>query len=110
MMKSFGALLVLPVLFFVWGFGIISGGTARGSYIPRNGFVPDKGTAVRVAEAILVPIYGETQVTSERPFSADLRDGVWIVTGHLPDGWEGGAAEVRISKKSCEVISVTHGK
>ena len=109
-MKSFRALRVLPVLFFVGGFGIVSGGTARGSYIPGNGFVPDKGTAVRVAEAILVPIYGETQVISERPFSADLRDGVWTVTGHLPDGSNGGVAEIRISKKTCEVISVTHGK
>lgn len=81
-----------------------------GSYTPKSGFVPDKATAVRVAEAVLVPIYGAKQIASERPFSAELDGNVWIVTGHLPEGWTGGVAEIKISKMTCQVISVTHGK
>ena len=81
-----------------------------GPTVPQNGYVPDKGTAIRVAEAILLPIYGEKQIASERPFSAQLKDGVWIVTGHLPEGWTGGVAEIKISKGTCQIISVSHGK
>ncbi len=83
---------------------------AAQTYVPKNGFVPDKVTAVRVAEAILIPIYSEKQIALEHPFSAELKDGVWIVEGHLPDGGNGGVAEIRISKRTCEVISVIHGK
>lgn len=108
-MKYHRASLILGVLLFVGCFGIIHNVVA-GSYTPKNGFVPDKATAVRVAEAILVPIYGEKQIASERPFSAELKGGVWTVTGHLPEGWTGGVAEVRISKMTCQVISLSHGK
>lgn len=108
-MKYHGASLIVAVLLFVGGFSMIRS-VAAGSYTPKNGFVPDKETAVRVAEAILVPIYGEKQVASEHPFSADLKGDVWTVTGHLPEGWTGGVAEVKISKRTCQVISVNHGK
>ena len=79
-------------------------------FAPNGGFVPDQQTAVRVAEAILAPIYGEKQIALERPFSAALKNGVWIVTGHLSPGHIGGAAELQISKKTCEIIAVSHGK
>jgi hypothetical protein len=54
------------------------GGT---SYVAPNGFVPDAATAIRVAEAILLPIYGEEKVLSERPFRASLGAGVWTIQG-----------------------------
>jgi hypothetical protein len=50
---------------------------------PRRDFVPDAETAVRVAEAVLIPIYGKKQVASERPFHARLERDHWIVTGTL---------------------------
>lgn len=93
--------------------GVSIGGavTAAYSYIPQNGFVPDEATAVRVAEAVLTPIYGENQIASERPFSAQLKGDVWTVTGHLPDTFKnGGVAQIRISKRTCQIISVSHGK
>jgi hypothetical protein len=49
---------------------------------PANGFVPDAATATRIAEAVLIPIFGK-DVTADRPFSAKLNDGVWTVTGTL---------------------------
>ena len=79
------------------------------SYTPPNGFVPDEKTAIRIAEAVLTPIYGERQIESERPFIATLRGDVWAVTGYLPPGTLGGVAEIRISKKSGKILSVTHG-
>ena len=84
-------------------------GQASG-FRPKNGFVPDQKTAVSVAEAVLAPIYGEKQVASERPFSAQLDRGVWTITGNLPVGWDGGVAEIKIRRSDAAVISVTHGK
>lgn len=99
-----------PVLVLLLeGVSIGSVATTTPLYTPKNGFVPDEATAVRVAEAVLTPIYGETQIASERPFSAQLKGDVWIVSGHLPNAF-GGVAEIRISKRTCQVISVSHGK
>lgn len=78
-------------------------------YKPRNGFVPDEKTAIRVAEAVLIPIYGEKRIKSEKPFSAKLDHGVWTVTGAIADGVEGGVAKIKISKSTGAVMSVTHG-
>jgi hypothetical protein len=44
---------------------------------PRAGYVPDSATAVRIAEAVLMPIYGKEHIESERPFIAELKDRVW---------------------------------
>jgi len=77
---------------------------------PKDGFVPDQKTAIKIAEAVLSPIYGEKQILSERPFIASLKDGVWTVGGTLPSGWEGGVAEIKIDKQSGAIISYIHYK
>jgi NTF2 fold immunity protein len=82
---------------------------------PKKDYVPDSETAVKIAEAVLVPVYGKKQIESERPFRAKLKDGVWTVSGtlHCADGAEfctGGAAVVEISKKDARIISMTHYK
>jgi NTF2 fold immunity protein len=88
-------------------------------YKPKSGYVPDSKTAVRIAEAVLAPVYGEKHIESERPFSATLKDGEWTVTGTLrcPDGkggvttsCDGGVAEVRISKGDARILYMMHGK
>jgi hypothetical protein len=75
---------------------------------PTNGYVPDEKTAVRVAEAVLGPIFGDELIRSEEPFTAKLSNGVWVVRGTVPEGVNGGAAEIKISKKTCEIVSVIH--
>jgi hypothetical protein len=77
---------------------------------PKDGYVPNKETAIKVAEAVLIPIYGAAQVQAEEPFSAKLAAGQWIITGNLPAGADGGVAEVRISKATGQILSVRHGK
>jgi hypothetical protein len=81
--------------------------------------VPDAATAVRIAEAVLVPVYGKKQIESEEPFTAKLKDDVWTVAGTLrcPDGkggittsCDGGVAVVEISKVDAHVISMIHNK
>jgi hypothetical protein len=89
---------------------ILLNGQARKGYSPKEGFVPDEKTAIAEAEAILAPIYGEKQVASERPYTARLNGGVWIVQGSLPDEDVGGVAEIQIRKADAAVMLVSHGK
>jgi hypothetical protein len=88
-------------------------------YKPASGYVPDSKTAVKIAEAVLTPVYGEKQIESERPFTATLKNGVWTVTGTLrcPDGkggtttsCDGGVAELQISKNDARILYMSHGK
>ena len=103
-MKS-SAILICAIL-FVSGLGQ--------GYKPESGYVPDTITATKIAEAVLIPVYGEKKIESERPLTAKLKDGVWIVTGTLrcPDGnvCDGGVADVRISKDDARILDMSHGK
>jgi hypothetical protein len=92
---------------------------SEAGYRPAAGFVPDSKTAIAVAEAVLIPVYGKNQIESERPFRATLQNDVWTVGGTLrcPDGkggvttqCDGGVAIVTISKKDARVLSMIHGK
>jgi NTF2 fold immunity protein len=88
-------------------------------YKPKVGYVPDAATAIEIAEAVLVPVYDKKQIDSERPFTAALKHGVWIVGGTLrcPDGkggvtteCDGGVAVVRISKSDARILYMMHSK
>ena len=79
-------------------------------YVPEAGFVPDSVTAIRIAEAVWLPIYGNG-IEQEKPFSARLRNGtVWVVNGFLPDGMRGGTAYIEINKQDGRVLYVMHSK
>lgn len=88
-------------------------------YKPPQGYVPDSATAVQIAEAVLVPVYGKKQIESEKPLTAKLEKDVWTVSGTLqcPDGkggtttqCVGGTAEVQISKTDARIILMMHYK
>lgn len=83
------------------------------SFKPKEGFVPNAETAVKIAETVLIPVYGEKQIVSERPFKAMLEGDVWKVAGTLYCGapyCNGGTAEVRISKTSGQILHMIHYK
>jgi hypothetical protein len=82
-------------------------------YVPPKGFVPDSATAVRVAVAVWIPIYGERQIMSEQPFVATLKDSVWTVTGSLPPALKGshvvgGTAVAKIAQRDGGILFVNH--
>ena len=52
----------------------------------RDGFVPNAETAVKIGEAVLIPVYGEATIKYERPFKATRQGDVWRVTGTLNCG------------------------
>jgi hypothetical protein len=80
------------------------------SYRPPQGFVPDEKTAIRIAEAVLEPIYGEKAIADERPFRASLKDGLWTVEGTLPKGFAGGVAIVQLWQNDGRIEAVVHEK
>jgi len=85
--------------------------TLRGvpSEKPAKGFVPDETTAVRIAEAVLIPIYGEERIKAERPFKAGLKGGIWTVQGFLDwHRYQGGTAIIKIAKSDGRILFVTH--
>lgn len=76
---------------------------------PKNGWVPDEATAIRVAEAIATAQWGETRTLGERPFKARLRGEVWTVHGTLhPQGAFGGTAVVQLNKTTGAVLLALH--
>jgi hypothetical protein len=89
--------------------------------IPRVGIVPDSATAVKIAEAVLTPVYGQQKIESQRPFTARLKDNVWTVSGTLycadAQLWGQivqnhctGLLEARISKEDGRIIKIIHYK
>jgi len=85
------------------------------SSAPKEGFVPDSSTAVKIAEAVLIPVYGKEEVESGSAFKATVETkGVWTI------GWAlacpetkaatclGGAAEVKLRKADGRILKVIH--
>ena len=82
-----------------------------GAFKPKDGFVPTKEVAIKIAVAVWEPIYGAEHIAAEKPYQARLANGVWIVEGSLPQGpIAGGVAEARISKDDGRILSVSHGQ
>lgn len=81
--------------------------------LPKKGFIPDSVTAVKIAEAILVPIYGK-EVLKQRPFKSNLQGDIWKIEGtfHQIKGHLrlGGVASLEIKKSTGQILKVIHGK
>ena len=108
-MKIFRAFLVLTVLMIA--VPCFAGESEKHSFIPKDGFVPDEITAIRIAEAVWIPIYGEEQINSEKPFKAILKNGIWTIEGSLREGFtKGGVAVAEITKTDGRIIRVSHAK
>ena len=79
-------------------------------YKLEDGFVPDAETAIKIAEAVWYPIYGD--LTEEQPFIATYieKDNAWYVRGSMPENTTtvGGMAEILIRKSDGKVIFIRH--
>ena len=80
------------------------------NYKPKDGYVPDEKTAIRIAVAVWIPIYGEKQIEGEKPYHAKLDKGIWTVEGSLPEGTLGGTAIAEIAKDDGRILRVSHEK
>jgi hypothetical protein len=74
----------------------------------KIGYVPDEQTAISIAVALWIPIYGKEQIEKEKPYKAVLKNGVRTVTGTLPEGYDGGTAVAEISQDTGCIERVIH--
>jgi NTF2 fold immunity protein len=76
---------------------------------PKDGFVPDESTAIKMGEAAAVAQYGKKTIAGERPFRAQLSGETWIVKGTLhPQGALGGTAVIKLSKADGRILLMIH--
>jgi len=79
-------------------------------YIPKDGFVPNEATAIKIAIAVWTPIYG-VEISKNKPYKAKLKNGVWLVEGSLPANFTlGGVPYIEIQKTDGKILKVIHGK
>jgi len=80
-------------------------------FIPEDGFVPNEKIAFQIAEIVLSQIYGTETIESEKPFSINLENNVWIIEGSLPNGYDkGGSAYIEINKQTGQILKVIRTK
>jgi hypothetical protein len=76
---------------------------------PKNGFVPDEATAIKMGEAAASAQFGENVIAGEKPFRARLYGNVWIVKGTLhPQGVLGGTAVIKLNKSDARIVFMMH--
>jgi hypothetical protein len=77
-------------------------------YMPDEGFVPDVKTAIKIAKAVWVPIYGEKNLLWRRYAIRLVDDSVWVIEGGNTLGMNGGGPFIRIDKWKGTILEVTH--
>ena len=71
---------------------------------PENGYVPDRETAVKIAEVILSRLYGEKTIISQRPYQLVEDEKIWWICGTVPEGAMGTSFRIAISKQTATVL------
>ena len=77
--------------------------------------MPDKDAAIKIAEAVLFPIYDEREIKEERPYVVTLKGGFWYVSGSMPTpppaaAFVGGTFFIVISQWDARIIEIGHGE
>lgn len=70
--------------------------------------MPDKETAIKIAEVILFRLYGEGGIIAERPYKVKQEDDVWWISGTLKENGFGSAFNIAISKQTGAVLHLEH--
>ena len=96
--------MILP--FFIFSAG------AESAFRPARGFVPDQSTAIAIARAVLIPIYGANKIQAEEPLVALRKGDVWIVSGTLrcAPNCLGGTASISLSASDGRILNLFHSK
>lgn len=101
-------LLLIFILSFFLSNSLSFAQTKKPFFEPEKGFVPAAATAIKIAEAVWLPIYGDG-IYSKKPFMAELRDGIWYVNGTSKD-MKGGVPYAEISQRDGCILNVYHDK
>jgi len=102
--------IILLVLIGVINTGSVNSQQNSPPNINKRDYVPDSATAVKIAEAVWLPIYGE-RIFEQKPYEVTLQDSIWIVRGTIPYGERlEGTAYIEIQKSDCKILEVNHGR
>ena len=71
--------------------------------------IPNKETAIELAELILFKVYGKDEIISERPYNVYQARGYWYIDGTLKTQF-GGTFEIIFNSKDGQIIRLCHGK
>lgn len=88
--------------------------TSAESYRPKEGYVSSEATAKIIAEAVLVPIYGGSEIRRQKPFKIARKGRTWIVEGSTPADrgvpYLGGNFTIHIDSVSGAITHLSHSK
>src|ERR1700694_3852686 len=108
-MKKKALVFVLFFITLISFCGIFQSVAMKKGFLINTDYVPNAETAIKIAEAVWLPIYGE-KIYENKPFKAKLKNSnVWIVQGTLKNDL-GGVPYIEIQKKDCKILKVYHGK
>ena len=70
---------------------------------PKEGLIPDKETAIKLAEVILFRLYGEKNITAQKPYRVTKDENIWWVCGAPPPAL-GSSFKIAISQQTGAVL------
>ena len=73
---------------------------------PTGGYVPDETTAIAIARAVWAPVFGKDHIEAQRPITAKLQNGVWVVQGHNPVPYPDSTFVAEISQDDGRILEV----
>jgi hypothetical protein len=76
--------------------------------LPKEGLVPDKETAIKIAEVVLFRLYGEENIISQRPYKVRQEDDTWWISGTIKENMFGSVFNIAISKQTGAVLHLEH--
>ena len=110
-MKKYLITGAIAISILIGGIVLFNVFASNKGYVPNEGFVPNEETAIKIAEAIWMPIYGEN-INDNKPFVAEYneKENCWEVHGTLPANMRGGVPEIKISKIDGKILYLNYGK
>lgn len=76
--------------------------------LPKEGLVPDRDTAIKIAEIVLFRLYGQEDIVSQRPYKVQEKDDIWLISGTLKEDQLGSAFGVAISRQTGAILHLEH--
>ena len=71
---------------------------------PKEGLVPDKDTAIKIAEVILFRLYGQDNITTQKPYIVTQDENIWWVCGTGKQGMLGSYFKIAISQQTAAIL------
>jgi hypothetical protein len=73
----------------------------------HEGLVPDRETAIKIAEVVLFRLFGEDTITAQRPYTVKEEDFIWWINGNIPKEKLGFTFKIAISKQTGAILHLS---